>query len=200
VSSLDKLLWSAIGLLLTIGGVFIPAAIAVPMPLSELTQQKLPEALLNLPTIPLQVSFQIGAVLLVSCTGGKQAATISQIAYLFLGLSGYQVFAQGGGLHYLQEPTFGYLLGFVPAAWICGSLAFRQPPRLETLGLSSLIGLSAIHALGLVYLGGLALFRQLPEGLLTASWEYTVLPLPGQLAVICAVAVIARLLRLVLVY
>ena len=42
-------------------------------------------------------TLQVGAVLLIGCLGGKNAAALSQIAYLALGLSGAQVFAQGGG-------------------------------------------------------------------------------------------------------
>jgi biotin transport system substrate-specific component len=76
------------------------------------------------------VSFQVGAVLLTGCVGGKNAAALSQIAYLILGLALFQVFefpvfTQGGGLSYVREPGFGYLMGFVPAGWVCGYLAFK---------------------------------------------------------------------------
>ena len=30
------------------------------------------------------------------------------------------VFHSGGGLSYLQLPAFGYIAGFLPAAWLCG--------------------------------------------------------------------------------
>lgn len=86
---------------------------------------------------------------------------MAQIAYLTLGLSGFQVFAQGGGLHYLSQPTFGYLLGFVPGAWLCGFLAFGKPLRLEQLLSSCLGGLLAIHLTGILYLGGLAVLQLL---------------------------------------
>jgi biotin transport system substrate-specific component len=208
---IDEVLWSVAGLLLTIGGLFVPAAtIAVPMGSAG---WQLPTSLATIPLYPLQVTYQIAAVLLVSCLGGRQAATLSQIAYLFLGLSGFQIFAHGGELAYLREPTFGYLLGFIPAAWICGSIALpvsrrRDPkafkwqpsPQLEILSWGGLLGLAAIHGLGVLYLSVLALFQQLPQGWLTAIWQYSVLPLPGQLVLVCAVAVLARFMRLVLFY
>lgn len=188
----DELLWAIIGLLLTISGVFIEVAIPLPT-----------EWPINWNQIDIQsvgVTLQVGAVLLVSCLGGKNAGALSQIAYLVLGLSGVQVFSQGGGLSYLKEPTFGYLLGFLPGAWICGYLAFRKQRRIEVLLLSCLCGLLAIHLMGVIYLTGLSLFKPSSMSWGASIWQYSLLPLPGQLIVICAVAVIAYLLRQVLFY
>lgn len=193
LSLLDRLLWAIIGLLLTISGVFIEVAIPIP----EFTW---PLDWSHVQTYSLGVTLQIGAVLLVGCMAGRNAAALSQIAYLALGLSGFQVFAQGGGLSYLKEPTFGYLLGFLPAAWICGSLAFKQQRRLEQLIMSCLWGLLSIHVVGLIYLTLLSLLR-----ITTASWwtevlNYTLFPLPGQFIIVCTVAVFAYFLRILLFY
>lgn len=191
MSPLDELLWAIIGLLLTIGGTFIEAAIPI---------LAWPLNLETLAIYPLGVTFQIGAVLLVGCLGGKNAAALSQIAYLLLGLSGFQIFAYGGGLSYLQEPTFGYLLGFVPGAWVCGYLAFRKPPRLIRLGLSCLAGLAVIHGVGLLYLSGMRLLGSLPETWGAAVWQYSIYPLGGQLVIVCAVVVVSVILRRSLFY
>lgn len=198
LSGLDKFLWAVIGLLLTIAGTFIPANLALPIILPQAGQ--IPLRLEAVYTYPLQVTYQIGAVLLAGCMGGAEAATLSQIAYLTLGLSSFPIFAYGGGLGYLQEPTFGYLLGFIPAAWLCGSLAFRQSARLETLTLSSFAGLVVIHAIGLVYLSGLVLFKIVPQPWWSAVTQYSLHPLPGQLIMVCIVGVVARFLRLILFY
>jgi biotin transport system substrate-specific component len=211
VTFIDEILWAIAGLLLTIGGLFVPAAIiGIPQ---ESAGWQLPTSLAAIPIYPLQISYQIAAVLLVSCMGGRQAAMVSQIAYLILGLSGFQIFAQGGDLSYLKEPTFGYLLGFIPAAWICGGIAVPRPrrgeprtfkwqsaPKLEILSWGGVLGLCAIHALGLAYLSVLALFQQVPQGWLAAIWQYSVVPLPGQLVLVCVVAVLARFMRLILFY
>lgn len=188
----NQLLWSLIGLLLTISGTFLQAyATNAPWGWSEHGIQ----------TIPLGVTYQIGAVLLVGCLGGSNAGALSQIAYLILGLSWLFVFAQGGGLGYFQLPNFGYLLGFVPGAWVCGYLAFRVPAKLESLASSCLCGLLIIHLCGLTYLILNQIFHwssQLP--LLQSVLKYSVYPLPGQLAVVCAVTVLAYVLRLILFY
>lgn len=194
-----ELLWALIGLVLTIVATWMEAfTVNPPWDWGET----------GLAVISLGVSFQVGAVLLTGCVGGKNAAALSQIAYLILGLALFRVFelpifTQGGGLSYVREPGFGYLLGFVPAGWLCGYLAFQDPPKLETLGLSSLCGLGVIHAFGLVYLTFASLLGWL-HAVSASYWElvltYSVLPLPGHLVVVCAVSVLSLALRHLLFY
>jgi biotin transport system substrate-specific component len=184
-----ELLWAFVGLILTIGGTFLPAFVANPSVIWDHQSLQLQ---------PLGVTYQIGAVLLIGCIGGKNAAILSQIAYLVLGLTLLPVFTQGGGLAYLQQPTFGYLLGFIPGAWICGWLAFKVKLRLESLAFSCLCGLISIHLIGLSYLT-IAFLLKLTNlkglSLAEAILKYSVYPLPGQLAIVCAVTVIAFFLR-----
>ncbi|MBW4514902.1 MAG: biotin transporter BioY [Timaviella obliquedivisa GSE-PSE-MK23-08B] len=190
-----EILWAIIGLILTIGGTLLEAF--VPSPPWSWIQNGTVEA------YSLGVTCQVGAVLLVGCLGGKNAAAISQVAYLLLGLTWFNVFTQGGGVDYVLNPRFGYLLGFIPGAWICGFLAFRLPVKLEHLALSCLMGLLSIHTVGMSYLAIANSFNwavvgatSLPQSLLT----YSLSPLPGQLAVICAVAVVSFALRHVMFY
>lgn len=192
LTTFDEFLWAIIGLLLTINGVFIEVAIPVPA--------TWPIDWNQIDLYSLGATLQIGAVLLVGCLGGKNAGALSQIAYLVLGLSGVQVFSQGGGLSYLQEPTFGYLLGFLPGAWICGYLAFRKQRRIEVLLLSCLCGLLTIHLFGMIYLTGLSLLKLSSFSWGASIWQFSILPLPGQLIVMCAVALIAYLFRRILFY
>lgn len=190
--TLTDLLWALIGLMLTIGGTLLKASIASVPWTSE-----------SVPLYFLGVNYQIGAVLLVGCLGGKNAAVMSQIAYLALGLAGFPVFSQGGGMQYLSSPGFGYLLGFVPAAWICGYLAFKAPPRLESLAFSGLCGLVTIHTIGIFYLVLGAIFQWVNFDKLSlwqAFLTYSVNLLPGQIAVTCSVAVLAFVLRRVMFY
>lgn len=193
LTTFDELLWAIIGLLLTINGVFIEVAVPVP--------STWPIDWNQIDLYSLGATLQIGAVLLVGCLGGKNAGALSQIAYLVLGLSGVQVFSQGGGLGYVQEPTFGYLLGFLPGAWVCGYLAFRSPKsRIEILLLSCLCGLLTIHLFGIVYLTGLSLLQLSSLSWGASIWQFSILPFPGQLIVMCASALIAFLLRRTLFY
>lgn len=191
VSPLDKLLWAVVGLLLTIVGTFVQVSVPVP-PWNWSSGE--------IQALSLGVTYQVGAVLLVGCLGGKSAGALSQIVYLILGLSGLQVFAYGGGLSYLKEPTFGYLVGFIPGAWACGYLAFQKEARLEFLASSCLGGLAVIHLLGLIYLGLLAISGFLAQNWWSAAFEYSLQPLPGQLVLVCLVTVISAVLRRILFY
>lgn len=189
-----QLLWSLIGLLLTIGGTFLEA---------YFTSWPWSWSQHGIHTLSLGVTFQIGAVLLVGCLGGKNAGALSQIAYVVLGLTWLPVFAQGGGIGYLEQPHFGYLLGFIPGAWICGFLAFQAARRLESLAFSCLCGLLTIHLTGLGYLILNHIFRWVdlqPLPLLQVALKYSFYPLPGQMAIVCAVSVLAYGLRHIMFY
>jgi biotin transport system substrate-specific component len=153
----------------------------------------------------LGITYQIGAVLLTGCLGGKNAGLLAQVAYIFLGLTWLPVFAQGGGMGYLKEPSFGYILGFMPGAWLCGWLAFRWRAKIETLALSAFAGLLVIHLCGLLYILGLSIFQSQASqitfpSLPTMLMNYSVLPFFGQLVVICVVVIIAFFFRKLLFY
>jgi biotin transport system substrate-specific component len=78
----------------------------------------------NLPFSPVPVTGQTFGVLLVAAALGRIRGTLAVIAYLIEGFSGLPVFAGGAaGFFYAFGPTGGYLLGFIPAAFIVGYLA-----------------------------------------------------------------------------
>ncbi|HIK06525.1 MAG TPA: biotin transporter BioY [Trichormus sp. M33_DOE_039] len=190
----NQLLWSMIGLLLTIGGTFLEAhSITFPWSWSQHGIQ----------TVSLGVSYQIGAVLLIGCLGGQNAGALSQIAYLVMGLALHPVFDEGGGIGYIKLSQFGYLLGFIPGAWICGFVAFQTRPKLETLTFSCICGLLTIHLCGIIYLIVSHAFQGqgtdnplLTQAILKYSW----FAIPSQLAIVCAVTVVAYLLRHLMFY
>ncbi len=190
----NQLLWSMIGLLLTMGGTFLEAYVTtLPWGWSKHGIQ----------TFSLGITYQIGGVLLVGCLGGKNAGALSQIAYLVMGLTLLPVFSDGGGMGYIKLSQFGYLLGFIPGAWICGLLAFKARPRLETLAFSCVCGLFAVHLCGIIYLG-LGYFLQWKgtetQPFMQAVLKYSWYALPGQFIVVCAVTVIAFILRHLMFY
>ncbi|MDJ0567884.1 MAG: biotin transporter BioY [Pleurocapsa sp. MO_192.B19] len=185
----EVLLWAAIGLMLTIGGTFIQAYTIV-APWYWLEN--------GLEVQTLGVSYQIGAVLLTACLGGRNAALISQIAYISLGVAGLPIFDRGGGLSYLQQPNFGYLVGFIFGAWLCGWLAFQTLVRFSALIASCLVGLVTIHLVGIIYLTVVYYLTGLGteiNSLLQGIALYSLHPLPGQLAVVCAVSLVAFVMR-----
>ncbi len=184
-----QLMWALSGLLLTIASTFIQPSMILP----SLTGQGN-----NVAISSISVTMQIGAVLLTGCLGGRYAALLSQIIYIILGLSGFSVFYQGGGLSYLKSPAFGYLLGFVAGGWLCGFLAFLRPPSLGRMAISCFGGLLAIHLIGIIYLVAI----QIPDfsAIQTSFWQYSVQVLSGQFLVVCATIVIATISRKLLFY
>ena len=113
-----------------------------------------------------------------------------------LGLFQLPVFQAGGGLSYLLDPGFGYIAGFLPAAWLTGRLG-RQP------GMDNLLSLAAAAVVGLLVLQGCGLANLLLGGLVQ-RWNgalpqllisYSLGPLLPQLMLCCAVAVLALPLR-----
>ncbi len=193
VTAPNQIMWAFIGLLLTIGGTFLNAYI---------TSSPLSWDSSGVQTFSLGITYQIGAVLLTGCVGGKNAGAISQIAYLLLGLTWLPVFAQGGGVDYLKQPYFGYVLGFIPGAWACGLLAFKTQPKIESLAFSCVFGLAAIHITGLSYLIVIHAFNWINSqlSLLQLAIQYSLSPLPGQLVIVCAVTVLAYGLRHLMFY
>ena len=51
-----------------------------------------------------------------------EGAALAVCVYLALGLAGCRS-AQGGGLSYLLQPSFGYLIGFAAGAFVTGTMA-----------------------------------------------------------------------------
>jgi len=150
----------------------------------------------------LGVTYQVGAVLMTGCLGGRDAGIIAQVAYIILGLTKLPVFAQGGGLDYWREPSFGYILGFIPGAGLCGWLAFRSRNSLENLAFSAFCGLGAIHLLGIIYLIILSLLVHNPplEIVPDFLFKYSLFPLLGQSVVVCLITFLSYLLRRILFY
>lgn len=103
------------------------------------------------PVVPftLQVFFVgISGVLL-----GPVKGALSQFLYVALGLSGLPVFTQGGGLSYIFNPTFGYLVGFIAGAYITGFICERMKEKTTfKIFLSIMAGLAVIYIAGVSYL------------------------------------------------
>ena len=74
-----------------------------------------------IPVIPftLQYLFTMMAGLLL----GPKKGCLAVLIYILLGLMGLPIFAQGGGIGYLVQPSFGYLAGFAAGAYVTGFLA-----------------------------------------------------------------------------
>lgn len=102
------------------------------------------------PVVPftLQFLFTMLAGLLL---GGRKGA-LSVGVYILLGLVGLPVFAEGGGFWYILKPSFGYLLGFMLAAYVTGRMVERKG-HLSTGWVMAVnfLGLFIVYAAGMIY-------------------------------------------------
>ena len=123
---------------LVLGGVFttliaVGAFIKIPVPVVPFT---------------LQFLFTMLAGLLL---GGRRGA-MSVGVYILLGLIGLPIFAEGGGFWSILNPSFGYLLGFMLAAYVTGRMVERRA-RLSTGWVIAVnfLGLFIVYAAGMIY-------------------------------------------------
>ncbi|MDE5716368.1 MAG: biotin transporter BioY [Lachnospiraceae bacterium] len=102
------------------------------------------------PVVPftLQFLFTMLAGLLL---GGRKGA-MSVGVYILLGLVGLPIFAEGGGFWYILKPSFGYLLGFMLAAYVTGRMVDRKQRLLTGWVIAvNFLGLFIVYAAGMVY-------------------------------------------------
>lgn len=89
--------------------------------------------------------------LLAGLVLGEKFGAVAVGAYVLMGLLGIPVFASGGGLGYLFQPTFGYLVGFIIQAWFCG----RFSRRLSEINFKNLLAVN-LGGMLIVYLIGMS--------------------------------------------
>lgn len=109
---------------LTAAGAFI----RVPLPLIPFTLQTL-------------IVFVAGGLL------GAKAGSLSQLIYISVGLIGFPVFANGGGIGYIYQPTFGFLLSYPIVGYVMGLLVHKSIKQEQT-SKAKLLTYSWIYSIG----------------------------------------------------
>lgn len=107
-----------------------------------------------LPGTPIALTGQTFGVLVTGAALGSRIGAGSMLLYVGLGAIGMPFFAGGeGGWDYATGSSFGYLAGFVVAAWFVGRLAERRKDRaIRTAVPAFLAGSVAIYTLGVTWL------------------------------------------------
>ena len=197
ISPISEFLWALIGLMVTIFGTFVEVFIYLPNNEKNVSDSAFSS---------LGITYQLAGVFLTGLLGGKNAGVYAQVAYLVLGLFKLPVFYHGGSLEYIYYPTFGYILGFIPGAWLCGYLALPGKRRLQVFVVSAFFGLLTVHVCGILYLSAYSVITPLLGNALSSTylWDaiylYSITPFFAQIALICAVSLIAFLIRFILMY
>ena len=107
-----------------------------------------------LPFTPVPITLQTFFTFLAGAILGKYLGALSQLIYILLGVVGLPVFAKGSsGIGVLLGPTGGYLMGFIPAAFLVGYLVERmEKPLFGLIFLAMVVGLLAIYVPGVGWL------------------------------------------------
>ncbi|MDD4146303.1 MAG: biotin transporter BioY [Clostridia bacterium] len=100
-------------------------------------------------------------VLLTGGVLGPRLGALSVTLYVLIGLVGVPVFAQSpfGGLTYILHPTFGFVLGYILAAYVVGLIVQTIPSAsIWKYWGAMLVGIAALYLLGIPYLYGIIKF------------------------------------------
>lgn len=111
-------------------------------------------AKLSIPTpFGVPITFQLFFCIYAGILLGAKAGFLSQLIYILLGFIGLPVFTVGGGISYVLNPTFGYIIGFAIAPVIVGLLLSNKKGNsfIRVLVAAS-VGFVVIYLIGNVYL------------------------------------------------
>ncbi len=160
----------------------------------------LPQKDLSFSIIQLQSSWQIQGLFLISLVCGPSIGIICAITYLIIGLFYLPVFYGGGSVGYILTHEFGYLLGFIPAAWTCGFLSHKsQKANLINYSIYTFISLCILHLVGITYLFIGKIIGNWLESLSDLILINTLIPFPHQLLLCFPISLLSLLLKRLLI-
>ena len=111
---------------------------------------------------------QVPAVMFIAGLLGRKFGLASVLIYILTGLFILPVFALGGGWRYLGEYGFGYILAYIPAVYLTGTI-LKSGFTYKNIGKAVFVGIFTIHIIGILYMLAVAGIRH--EGLMfTTGW------------------------------
>lgn len=127
------------------------------------------QVVIRLPFTPVPVTGQVFVVLLSSILIGKNMSCLSQIFYICAGITRVPWFSGGQSGFFL--PTFGYIVGFIPAAFFVGYFFERR----KNYSLTNLVFLMLLGVM-IIYLFGSLWFSFFTESGLKKTFLLAVAP------------------------
>lgn len=103
---------------------------------------------------PIPITGQTVGVIVVGAALGARRGAASLTVYMLLGLAGLPIFAGPiAGPAYVLSPSFGFILGFIPAAFVAGWFAERAWDRKPLLAFVGFVAASIIpFVIGVPYM------------------------------------------------
>lgn len=122
---------------------------------------------------PVPLTLQTLAVFLSGMVLGARDGALAQLAYVLLIAAGLPFDARGLGTAVFAGPTWGYLVGFIPCAYVAGYLVERAGERLWQRVIAGLVGSVFVFGIGFIVLKfntGMAW----DTAFITGVWEFQV--------------------------
>jgi biotin transport system substrate-specific component len=109
------------------------------------------QVVIPLPFTPVPLTLQTFAVLLAGAALGSMRGVLAMLVYAVVGIAGVPWFAEGSSG--FSAPSFGYIVGFILAAFVVGRIAEHGATRsvTRTAGLM-VVGNLVIYAVGVTWL------------------------------------------------
>lgn len=150
-------------------------------------------AYIKIPFWPVPLSFQTVVCVLTGLLLGWKYGGLAMLCYLLLGVVGVPVFTKGGGFWYVMELTFGYIIGFVAAAFVAGLIAHRRERvGFKRMIVAALAAMLANYLIGVVYFCCIWHFYMKASGLWTALWSYNILYMFKDIVLCVLAAILAQ--------
>ena len=153
-------------------------------------------AFIRIPLGYSSITLQTFFTAMAGCVLGPWYGALSQLVYVALGLVGLPIFTQGGGIGYLMQPTCGFLIGLIPAAWVIGRIAGRKPEPKQIVP-ACLLGYGVLYAIGVPYMALiLNTFLGKGMGFSAIMWAGMIPFLPGDMIkILCIPLLMPPILR-----
>lgn len=153
-------------------------------------------AFIRIPLGYSSITLQTFFTAMAGCVLGPWYGALSQLVYVALGLVGLPIFTQGGGIGYLMQPTCGFLIGLIPAAWVIGRIAGRKPEPKQIVP-TCLLGYGVLYAIGVPYMALiLNTFLGKGMGFSAIMWAGMIPFLPGDMIkILCITLLMPPILR-----
>lgn len=102
---------------------------------------------------------QIPVIMFIAALLGRRFGITATVMYILVGIFLAPIFALGGGIDYVFEYGFGYILGYIPAVFFAGSI-LKSGLRYRNMAKATLIGVLTIHLCGVIYMIFLAVLNK----------------------------------------
>lgn len=94
---------------------------------------------------------QVPIIMFIAALLGRRFGILSVLIYILVGLFFVPVFALGGGIGYVFEYGFGYILAYIPAVFFAGSIV-KSGLTYRNIAQATLVGVLTIHLFGILYM------------------------------------------------